>query len=774
MRFFPTDDVPGLTAFAEELPKPWVMPRYSRAHRDRLAGMLGRAVERFDPRVRMISLRWVDRVVVKDGRMRLPERALLWWRIEEGSRPNDPIHEAREIPGALHLFDADEDVLPLMLGWLAPLKIQLLHRIADVLLKEEPFTDPNPVLDVLELAAERLVSPIDLLDFAERVIATRAAGLPITDAEAEGYAVVIAGRFVPPPVIHGPSPSPERREAADGFLAALEACSSEDPLSAAARSVLSRHAFVEPAGGDAPLVLEALRAVSPTLSFPGSLEILDRIAWRIDGTRGKPLPVIEPVALHAPTLETLTVDAEAEADFVLASLRARRDRDWTPERRREGALAVRRLAESLTAARGERLTQEVLLREAFLFQSASEQFEAANDRIEAARSANEAWSRWCDAHRAEETLAAAQRATRLAQDLSETAILASAMLGTALANRSILLDGPAEAAATTARDLFRLCRDPIGEGRATLFLSRLYRVHGRREEAFATVNAAQALFREGQDPYREALALDQRANMRADHGADDQVIADLDAGLALANDPRSFHARGWLLRSRSRLHLLRNRFSEATADGLDALRIFEATEDQVNRAFTLRLLSTVQRAAGDTAAASARIDEALTLFSKVKDRLGEASIRIERAFLRLDVNDLDGAAEDIAAIAPVAEESGNLSALADVLFLTARLAQERGELTVALETAKKGERTCAANGNLFTRANAFALQSELLLALGRGEEAHAVAVHARSLANTTHNAWAQHVVNRVLSSRAQEHIAKTAASDHSKRKPRNR
>ena len=109
MRLFPGDDVPGLAALAQEMPAPWLMPwGLSRRHRDRLGAMVVRAVRAFDPRVRCVQLRWVEAPLVRDERIVLPERVLVWWRsdtmVEE---PATVLREAPRLARGFHLLDLD-------------------------------------------------------------------------------------------------------------------------------------------------------------------------------------------------------------------------------------------------------------------------------------------------------------------------------------------------------------------------------------------------------------------------------------------------------------------------------------------------------------------------------------------------------------------------------------------------------------------------------------------------------------------------------------------
>ena len=178
MRLFPGDDVPDLTAFPQEMPSPWLMPRgFSRRHRDRLGGLLARAVRVFDPRVRCNQLRWVEAPYVRDGRIKLPERVLVWWRSDSlNVDAAKVLHEAPRVLYGLHLLDLDGDPGVEALGWLAPLKVRLLHKLTDALLESGIDVDPEPMMDALNDAAMCLVSPIDLLDFTERLVEARTSG----------------------------------------------------------------------------------------------------------------------------------------------------------------------------------------------------------------------------------------------------------------------------------------------------------------------------------------------------------------------------------------------------------------------------------------------------------------------------------------------------------------------------------------------------------------------------------------------------------------------
>lgn len=195
MRLFPGDDVPDLSALAQEMPEPWLMPRgLSRAHRDRLGTMVVRTVRRFDPRIQAVQLRWAEVSHLREGRLRLPERVLVWWRSDEpADDPAEVLHEAPRLVRGLHLLDLDRDPGSVSLGWLGPLKVRLLHTLTDALLERVRDVDVELLIDGLNDAAERLVSPIDLLDFAETLVEARSAGASLAEAREEAIAAVLTG-----------------------------------------------------------------------------------------------------------------------------------------------------------------------------------------------------------------------------------------------------------------------------------------------------------------------------------------------------------------------------------------------------------------------------------------------------------------------------------------------------------------------------------------------------------------------------------------------------
>jgi hypothetical protein len=193
MRLFPGDDVPELKALAQEMPSPWLMPRgFSRQHRDRLGALVVRAVRGFDPRIRCVQLRWLEAPLVRDGLLKLPERLLVWWRSDAiADDAAEVMHEAPKVVHGLHMLDLDGDPGVAALGWLAPLKMRLLYKLTDALLEEGGDAEAEALIDALNEAADRLVSPIDLLDFAARLVEARQMGATVADAREDAIATVL-------------------------------------------------------------------------------------------------------------------------------------------------------------------------------------------------------------------------------------------------------------------------------------------------------------------------------------------------------------------------------------------------------------------------------------------------------------------------------------------------------------------------------------------------------------------------------------------------------
>lgn len=198
MRFFPADAVPSLSVAPTEMPGAWVMPWYlPRKHKDRIWALLVAGLQRFDERLHFVELRWAERHYVEDGRIRLPRRVVVRLRGDAMSpaEPTAIVEFANKWTPGTPVFDFDSALSLQSFGWLGPFKVRVLYRITDVLLDRPPIADTQPIVDVLQEAARLLVTPIELLDFAEVMVERAAFGVSIESARAAAFGDALAARF---------------------------------------------------------------------------------------------------------------------------------------------------------------------------------------------------------------------------------------------------------------------------------------------------------------------------------------------------------------------------------------------------------------------------------------------------------------------------------------------------------------------------------------------------------------------------------------------------
>ncbi len=206
MRFFAGEDFPKLSIFSEELPSPWIVPAYlSRAHRDRLVRMFGRALLAFDDRLSFVELSWAERDFLTWRKVRIPRDAVIWWRVEVPSwddralRTEEQLREIVEEGSKLHpgraIYDFDGPLDLPGFGWLGAFKVQVLHRLIDEIEDRELLEDPRWAVESLHEAAGWLESAVDLLDFAEGMLEMRGFGYAEEACRDEAMARVLAARF---------------------------------------------------------------------------------------------------------------------------------------------------------------------------------------------------------------------------------------------------------------------------------------------------------------------------------------------------------------------------------------------------------------------------------------------------------------------------------------------------------------------------------------------------------------------------------------------------
>lgn len=746
MRLFPGDEVPALSAFPDEMRSPWILPPVPRAHRDRLAMLVGRALARFDRRVRVVSLRWIERRWVEEGRLRLPEQPVVWWRIEAGVKAADVLRKAPAAVSGMHLYDFEEPPDIASVGWLGPLKVQLLHRLTDAIAGERPFEDTEAVIDRLADAAERLVSPIDLLDFAERLIETRTSGLPLYEGEADGYAVVIASRFAPE------SPS---RPAASAFVASLEAAVRGGPLPGPARTILGGAWLLEPGLGERGPLLEAdvLGLPRGGDSMAGAGTVIDRVAWRVGGVRGAALPAEE---ARAPKTET-SPDLDSAAERVLEDLRAGRDRAWSEEDCRGAVRALLEFAAASKAGRRDRLTPALLEREAVLHQEASEILVRLGDSGAAAEAALEAARRWFDAYRPEEALAAVNRTFGLDGDVRTKA--AAHVVRGALHR----YQGHRSAA---RGDLFLAvfqCHEDgtptsdLLQAQAYEELATLHLAERDLPKARSAAEVAIRLYRKADDALGRARALGLRVEVHVRDNQLSPATRDLEEAIKLAQRAHGRRELGRLLLRRGGLRRRAEDLSLATADYDGGLRLFEQIDDRRGRAEALLALGILKRRNNQLAEAVQDNALALSLFKQVQDRAGEGRALAERAVLRLAAGDLDGGSADCAAAKELFQQLEYDWGLALTTEIQARIDRMRGRLEWSRVRFDDAAARYAQLHDAWGQSNALVNAAELLALLGQTDRAREVARGALSVASATQNRSAVERATRVLS-----HLEKAA------------
>jgi tetratricopeptide (TPR) repeat protein len=250
VRIFAGDTVPGLALVAPALPRPWVLPDgVGSRHRNRLVRLLHTALRATQPGLRLGELRWGERDLVARGRMSLPSEILIRWRIDflPGLERREVMRECERLGPRLAVFDFGPGRGEQLLAWLGPFKLEVLRRLTDALLDHPPVKPVEEVVDVLNELAERLQSPIDLIDAAETMLEQIALGQAVSGARAEACARVLVARF---------EDVDEEHDGTD-VLHALAALAEGKELTGDTRALLEAVGLIEP-GTARPLPLAEL------------------------------------------------------------------------------------------------------------------------------------------------------------------------------------------------------------------------------------------------------------------------------------------------------------------------------------------------------------------------------------------------------------------------------------------------------------------------------------------------------------------------------------
>jgi tetratricopeptide (TPR) repeat protein len=706
MRLFPGDDVPDLAAFSQEMPSPWLMPRgLSRRHRDRLGALVARAVRVFDPKVRCIQLRWVEAPYVRDGRIKLPERVLVWWRsdtlVEE---PANVLREAPKVVHGLHLLDLDRDPGVEALGWLAPLKVRLLHKLTDALLELGIEVDPEPLIDALNDASVRLVSPIDLLDFTERLVEARTTGLRLEEARAEAIALVLAERMAPGPV---------KRIDVQQLAAAMERAAQPGPLPPATHSLLLLRGLAELDPAARPPVLDwfafpgvyarALRrlqmhAIASASATP-SISPKNAVLAADQGLEGAKAP-------SKKTDENALQALENRAKAVLDAVRQGEERDWPVNKKAEAAALLRVLATELGRMRGDLRAAPLVEREAAVLEVAAQLWEdaaqpelAAMDWLDAA----ERSMMWNQSQRAQK---ASRKALSLVGKTANKQLEARIfkVIADILAQSGSFVEG--KQAYDSALDLYHVLGDSIGEANTLRSIGELALRNGDFVSAQQTFDAALSIFRSSGEPLGEANTLCSLGVLAMRNG--DLVAARqaYDAALVVCRDIGYRLGEANVLRTTGELAMWNGDLAAAKQANDAALSIYRILGERLGEANSLSNAGELALRIGDLSVAKQAHGAALSLYRILGEELGEAIVLNRAGALAIRNGDFAAAKQSYDASLRLSrilharvDEADALRGLAVVDLLEGRDAPDALHASVILATAAQDHR-----GALLSRA----------------------------------------------------------------------
>ncbi|HEX2567908.1 MAG TPA: tetratricopeptide repeat protein [Polyangia bacterium] len=159
--------------------------------------LLARTLRAATPGLSLVQVRWVERSLIEEGRLRLDPPVLLWWRIDH-ALPVDPrevLRTGSRLSPSLAVFDFDRPHELPALGWLGPLKLEVLRCLTDVLLDHPPVPQAEEIHALLQDLAVHLLSPVDLLDAAEAMLASAMVRGSAKEARSEALARIIGARF---------------------------------------------------------------------------------------------------------------------------------------------------------------------------------------------------------------------------------------------------------------------------------------------------------------------------------------------------------------------------------------------------------------------------------------------------------------------------------------------------------------------------------------------------------------------------------------------------
>ena len=715
MRLFANDEIPALSVSADELPMPWILPRVPRRHRDRLVAMLVRAVRAFDPRIRVVSLRWVERRLIEEGRVLLLRHPLVCWRIES----TDPAMEALEkAPGLVrgrHVFDFEDDPGVVSQGWMGPVKVALLHQITNTLLEEIPIssardaeiTSINGVIEIVKCAANVLVSPIDLLDFTERLYELYVAGLPLEEARRDAVAAVLAARFEPA----------GNEKKAKAVVDAVKQVTSGRVLDEKDRLLLWSAGLAEKDPGTR----------LPLFDWIAEDNVVSNLEWRV---RGSPTVDAWPPSLRRSSPPSapdsfIPLRHEARAEAMLDRIRSGAADRWSHDELRHATKVLLEFAGEVDQMRGHRHTRALLDRAAALYQAAARLLEADDDHPAAARCLVAATNRLRLAHRLENGSQAANDAVAFSER-APPVLRAQALL--ARVDLRIRCDQWSSAATDIDMVLAVTGEERSAERGQALWKRALVRT-GRREFAAAKEDFEGALrvFDEVNDERSRAELLVDRARLHILDNAFDEAQKDTEKALA-------FYERATI---------------NSTADGSNAPESFvdeiidfaatphesladELTEDESEHAWALTMRGTARLAQGNYRDAATDLEMAIRLFGQAEDDRGRAVALLTRGELRAREKDILGAEADSEMALPILERLADLrrSARAHTRWGLCRI--ERGDFEGAERDLCDAERLFRAGEHQLGLEWIQIAWAKLRRAQGRLDEALAAAMLAKN------------------------------------------
>lgn len=198
MRLFVDGLLPGLRLAPPALPTPWILPsQLNRAHRERLIFLLTQALRGSEPDLVVADLSWGERGILHSDRLRLLPPVLYILRVDT-PYPTDPREVlrlgSRLIQGPVVFDFADPHELP-ALGWLGPLRLEVLRCLTDLLLSRCVLPAAESIIDTLKTLCEQVLSPIDLIDAADELVERVAEGRALEAAVDRAAARILLSRF---------------------------------------------------------------------------------------------------------------------------------------------------------------------------------------------------------------------------------------------------------------------------------------------------------------------------------------------------------------------------------------------------------------------------------------------------------------------------------------------------------------------------------------------------------------------------------------------------